>query len=157
MYSEELRKLAIFQRLKGETLKKISNNLNISISTVQTLINYKPKIQKQKRGPKCKITKAFATRIKRFVAKSNSCNSKVNANKIIAECLVPLKKRSMNNWLKKSGYKYRKVSQELCLTNKEKKNRVNIISRWLEENINWENSIFSDEKRFTLDGPDNWY
>ena len=115
MYSEELRKLAIFQRCNGETLRKISQNLNVSMSTVQTLLTYKPKVQKQKRGPKCKISNALATRIKRFIAKSNSDNSKVNARKIIAECIVPLKKRRMNYWLKKSDYKYRKVSQQLCL------------------------------------------
>jgi len=50
MYSEELRELAIFQRCNAETLKKISQNLNVSMSTVQILLTYKPKVQKQKSG-----------------------------------------------------------------------------------------------------------
>ena len=31
-----------------------------------------------------------------------------------------------------------------------------MISEWISSNHNWENTIFSDEKKFTIDGPDCW-
>jgi len=156
MYTKEIKNLAISQRASGKTLKEISENLNVSLSTVQCLINYKMAARKKKRGPKCKVTKKLATNIKRFVARSNSTTSKVTAKKIIAECSVPLGRRAMNYWLLKSQYKYSKVSQVLSLSLKDKHNRIEKICTWIEENIDWTNTIFSDEKRFTLDGPDNW-
>ena len=96
MYSEEIKKLAIYQREKWKTLREISVNLNLTISTVHCLINYTPTSKIKKRGCKCKITNKLSTRIKPFVSKNNSGTTKVTAAKIIENCSVPLKRRAMN-------------------------------------------------------------
>ena len=92
MHSEEIKRLAKYQRESGKTLKEISTNLHISVSTVQCLISYKRKIYKKKLGRKCAVTTRLSNRIKCFVAKSNSDHCKVTARKVISECSVPLKK-----------------------------------------------------------------
>ena len=34
--------------------------------------------------------------------------------------------------------------------------RVELAKRWLSENHQWERTTFSDEKCFSIDGPDDW-
>ena len=85
MYRDQIKRLAISQRINGKTLWEINQNLDLSISTVQCIVNYKIKLSKQKRGPKCKITRKVATRIKRFITKINPERYKVTADKVIAE------------------------------------------------------------------------
>ena len=37
-----------------------------------------------------------------------------------------------------------------------KENRIGIIKGWITENHPWEKTVLSDEKRFSLDGPNDW-
>ena len=37
-----------------------------------------------------------------------------------------------------------------------KQKRVQYIKSWISQNQNWERTIFSDEKWFSLDDPDDW-
>jgi len=42
------------------------------------------------------------------------------------------------------------------LSKKHKEFRLKLITWWITENHHWENTVFSDKKRFSLDGPDDW-
>ena len=44
---------------------------------------------------------------------------------------------------------YQNIPRKILLTKVHKERRVGFVKKWIR-------TIFSDEKRFTLDGPDNW-
>lgn len=156
MWSKDIKDTVNKLRCGGKTMQEISDIMELSVSSVQNLLEYKLQKCKQKTGPKSKISKRLSTCIKRFVASSNKIGRKVTARTIMEECDVPLKKRAMNNWLKERKYKYSKLTQKITLSKQHKKKRVEIISQWIQDELNWKNCVFTDEKRFTLDGPDNW-
>ena len=95
MYNDEIIKLAILQWNTGKTLQEINENLDLTIFSVQCLINYKIKSHKKKMGPKCKVTNKLLTRIKRFIDKSNTDSHKVMPRKIITYYSIPLKERAI--------------------------------------------------------------
>ena len=66
-------------------------------------------------------------------------------------------RRTANNWLAKNEYEYQKrEKKKLPLTPGYKALRVKLTSSWIHISIPWESTVFTDEKRFTLDGPDNY-
>ena len=131
--------------------------MGITESKCKNLFYYKKKAFKCKPGPKNRIDKRKSLAIKRSVERNNEMERKVTCNTIISDTGLSISRRTINNWLIKHDFKFKKVVQKIHLTRKHKDARMNIASEWLEKNIQIENIVFSDEKRFSLDGPDNWY
>ena len=157
MYSDQIKELVISKRLSGKLFREISEDLNLTISTVISLYHYKNVTFKRKRGTKVHINKCIALKLKRYISNQNQNGSKVTCRKIIEDNDLRISRKTVNNWLLKNKYRYRKQGQKIELSPKQQSIRINIISKWLEDNINWENCAFSDEKKFSLDGPDNWW
>jgi len=52
--------------------------------------------------------------------------------------------------------KYKRASQVIILSKLHKEKRMPTITKWIEDQHCWELAVFSDKKRFSLDGPDYW-
>ena len=58
--------------------------------------------------------------------------------------------------MKQLEYYYDKCSQTIFFTAHHKRERIKICKQWLKDRVNWNEVVFTDQKRFNLDGQDNW-
>ena len=136
--------------------EEISKVLNVTKSQVQYVLNQKHVINKCKRGPKPKIGKKEKLQIKRSINRILKEGKKVNSSKILAECELNVSKWTVQRSLKKMDLKYKKASIQIKLTQQHRQLRLKCVSEWIEKRINWTKVVFTDEKRFSLDGNDCW-
>lgn len=149
---------SIAKQLKTDkySYAEIGSILKISRQAARNLCCYQLKKMPMKRGPKRKIDSQAKLRLKREIASIKSQGQKVNSPKLVRNCELSVSNRTCQRYMTSLGYNYRKISKQLVLTKVHKAKRLDFISQWISDNHNWENTIFSDEKRFSLDGPDDW-
>jgi len=140
----------------GFTFKEISLVLGISYDAVRNLCHYQTVIHRKKPGTKRKITKKDHLCIKRAIARFKSAGEKVSSPKIKEECQLTVSTKTVQRHLTRVGAKYKRSKNQIVLSQSHKDRRVAMCSKWIIEDHNWNVTIFSDEKRFSMDGPDNW-
>ena len=156
MHSNEMKELVIFKRNEGKSLGTIAKECNLSKSTVQSMV--KPKLYQsiRKRGPKLKIDKKLSTRIKRCTESLISDGQRVTSRKLSKMVDLNVSLRTTQRHMKRLLYKYKAARAEIVLGKNHRDERVRICKGWLRDRIDWDKVVFSDEKRFNMDGPDNW-
>lgn len=156
MKSEDLRFNAQRLREEGNSYGEIAKILGITRFCARSLIIYKLRKNKKKIGCKSKITKRDTLSLKREIARLNAQHEKVNSKKLMRVLDINVSPRTVHRHLAKIDYKYKRASNKIVLSKKHKQLRLDVITSWFSNNHPWESTIFTDEKRFTLDGPDNW-
>lgn len=145
------------KRNDGESIGSISLQLKVPKSTVQYVISNNYNKMKKKTGPRKKVDRRLQLRIKRECQNLNLNETKITSRKIRNNCNLDVSLRTVQRSLSVLGYQYKKAKQDIVLTAHHKKERIAVCREWLRSRMDWNKVVFSDEKKFNFDGPDNWW
>jgi transposase len=156
MHSKEVIEMVKKFYKKDKSLRKVAKRLSMSVSSVSFIINNNYDKVKKKRGPKFLINERKTTLIKKEVRRLNDLNEQVTANKIKSACDLDVHLKTIQRKLFFLNFNYGNIPKKLPLTKKHKEERMKYADTCIKDLKFIFKTVFSDEKRFCLDGPDNW-
>lgn len=141
---------------EGKSYRAIHASLQLPISTIQYIVKNNYHRPKPNVGRPTVVSRFHRVSIKREISKIQKLKERVTSRKIKNNCNLQFSKRTIQRALQRLGFNYKKAQKSIVLTKTHKENRVKICTNWICDRVNWKNVIFSDEKKFNLDGPDSW-
>jgi hypothetical protein len=156
MVSEDIKKLIFQCSSNDETANDISQTFMIPRSTICSIL--KPPYKKKyiKPGPSAIISPKENKCIRQAVSKIRKSGERVTARKVMQKTKIKAGLRTFQNALTKCNLRYLNISQNIYLSDSHKENRLKIIKKWIFEGVKFKEVIFTDEKKFNMDGPDNY-
>ena len=89
------------------------------------------------------------------VKKLNQSGEKMLNSRLVSDLKLNLSIKTVQRHMQRCGCIYKKSKLQIILNDHHKAERMNIVGDWISENQDWSKTMFTDEKRFTLDGSDD--
>lgn len=160
-YSNDLREKIREKYDELKSFRATAKAYKVSDSTVKRIVLGLNKARGKRRGPRPKTSPKNLHMIKRSVNKMIQNDESITANKVLKSSnITNVSVRTMRRILVDIGNAYQKAKRQIILTDEHKQRRVELASDWLANNYDFSKVVWTDEKRFNLDGPDNfrsWY
>lgn len=152
--SEEMKIDICEEKMNGSSFGKISKKYHLPKSTVVKIIKSRSQFKKS-RGRKSIVNKHDERRMKSFIENNIKGGVRTTSTSIISNFNLKASKSTVCRALKYLQYRYGKLDHKYILGLKYRRLRVKLAREYIENNIIWSNIVFSDEKRFNLNGCDN--
>ena len=140
----------------GNGAIQISKKIKIPLSTIKDVIRRGQLREKRrlssKLGRKTTLTPRDLRAITREVKKSPT----TTASSLKKSLKLTPTVRTIRNALKRQGYKRKKLLNKPSVTSKQKKMRLEFAEKHVTWTDGWTDVIFTDEKKWNLDGPDGY-
>lgn len=157
MLSEDLKNLIRNLYQEYGSYRKVATLAKVNDKTVRRIVLDLYVQDKQKPGPKPEISQRETSKIKRASTKITTSGQRLTAPRIQQECnLQRVSTRTVQRKLKSMGMVYKNVKKSIILTPAHKETRLQKARQWIEEGMDWNKVVWTDEKRFNADGPDSW-
>ena len=140
----------------GQTSKGISSELGVPLSTIRDVIHRGKVIEKRNLKKKLGRKRRLTTRDQRAISRELKRNPNSSASKIKSSLNLLSNVRTVQRQLHRLNYERRKMKVKPTLTEKQKRNRLEFAKDHVTWTDDWNNVVFTDEKKWNLDGPDGY-
>lgn len=140
----------------GKSLNEIAKNNGLKKATVQSVLR-RYGVRKLKPGPKEKIQKNDRRRITSFVEENAKIGIKTTSRSIVTEFSLPVHRSTVSRMLKVLNFDFKSLKRKFTLSQRYRLSRIAFARQCIENHMDWNCVVFSDEKRFNLNGNDSLF